>query len=91
MKTLWLVPFLLLAAVSVQAAEAKPAAKPQPDSKSNLVCFSEKVTGSNLRKRLCMTEQERELRRQQDQEALGDLKGSSAGRKSSSTEANVRR
>ena len=72
MKTSYLVPFLLLAAVSVQAAETKPAAKPEATSqaKKKLVCFTEAATGSHLRKRTCMTEAERDERQKKDREAM---------------------
>ena len=78
MKTLWLVPFLLLATVSVQAADTKPAAKPESGGdNSKLVCFIEPKTGSHIKKRVCMTEAERETRMKQDQDAMTKLRGSS--------------
>ena len=87
MKTLCLVPFLLLAAVSVQAADTKPAAKPEAsgDAKSNMVCFAEPVVGSHLKKRICMTEEQRAQRMKENQQAMKKYtQGKSGNRKVSS-------
>ena len=76
----------LLAAATLAAAlpaganeqpAAAPAAKP---SSGRLVCFTEPVTGSHMRKRVCMTEEERDRRRTEDQEALRKFKGGSGAR-----------
>ena len=68
----------LMAALPV-AAEQAPAA-PAAKSSGRMVCFTEPVTGSNMRKRICMTEEERDRRRTEDQEALRKFKGASGGR-----------
>lgn len=69
---------------SAIAAEAK-------SGESRMVCFSERQTGSNLRKKICMTEAERERRRKEDQEALANLKNGSSARGVSNVEADIRR
>lgn len=70
---------LALGVASVaQAAEPK-AKEEKVSSGSNVVCFAEKVTGSHLKKRICMTEAERERMRKEDQEAMGRMRSSSAG------------
>lgn len=56
------------------AAEAPRSGANKPPAKERVVCFSEPVVGSHLKKRICMTESEREQRRKADQEAMGALK-----------------
>lgn len=76
-----LLPLLVLGAVSAMAAESKPAKPTAPtDAKNGRVCFSEPTVGSHLPKRVCMTEAERERRRQADQETMGRLQNSTSGR-----------
>jgi len=70
---------LLAAAVPAHAAEPASAA-PQSKSSGRLVCFTEPVTGSHMRKRICMTEEERDRRRAEDQEALRKFKNSTSSR-----------
>lgn len=81
MKILWLPSFLILAAVSAQAAETKPTAKrdASDDAKSQLVCVTEPVVGSHIKKRICMTQEEREQRRKADQEAMIKAKSTKGG------------
>lgn len=66
----------LLALVAAQAGaadKAKPAGA--DDEKPRLVCFSERATGSHLRKRICMTEEQMAERRKRDQETMARMKG----------------
>lgn len=76
----WIVTVLLLVIGGASLANDLPSkGKVEGDSGSQQVCFSEKVTGSHLRKRICMTKEEREQRRQQDQEAMNKMQSSKAG------------
>jgi len=84
----------LLAAATLAAmlpASAEPPAAPAPEAKSSgrLVCFTEPVTGSHMRKRICMTEEERERRRAEDQEALRKFKNSSGGRGNANVDPDI--
>jgi hypothetical protein len=70
-----------LAALLPAQAEQQPASKaPAAKSSGRLVCFTEPVTGSHMRKRVCMTEEERAQRRAEDQEAARRFKNSSSSR-----------
>lgn len=84
---------LLSVAVSAPfaLAAAEPAASPPKAEGEARVCFSEARTGSNIKKRICMTEKEREARRQADQEAVQGFKGGSAGRSNAAEETSIRR
>ena len=64
-----LVLALALAPACAAAKEAPPAAE-----KPQLVCTKERTTGSNLRKRVCMTQAQHEERRKHDQEAMSRLR-----------------
>lgn len=73
-----------VALVALGVATAAPAgdsaeADAKAERKDRLVCFAEKTTGSNLRKRICMTEAEREQRRKADKAALAETRRSTAG------------
>lgn len=83
---------VVLAAVAATGGNAMAAeAKSATGSESRMVCFSERQTGSNLRKKICMTEAERERRRKEDQEALANLKNGSSARGVANVEADIRR
>lgn len=82
MKGLFAVAVLLLASAG-NAADAPPADAAKPASRDRLECFAEKTTGSNLRKRICVTAEERERRRKEDQAALAESRRSTAGASSS--------
>jgi len=63
--------------MAAQAEQAK--AKPEKSgSGDDIVCFAEARTGSHLKKRICMTQAERERRMKEDQEAMAKFKGSGA-------------
>ena len=64
-------------AVAHAGAAPGPARAPQaqPPSQPRLVCTSERVTGSHIRKRTCVTEEEAEERRKSDREAMERMKG----------------
>ena len=85
----------LLAAATLAAAlpagAEQPAAAPEANKPSSgrLVCFTEPVTGSHMRKRICMTEEERDRRRAEDQEALRKFKNSSSGRGNANVDPKV--
>jgi len=68
----------LLCGGAAVAEQPKPADGSQPGTDERLVCFAEKTTGSHLRKRICMTPEEREQRRKEDQEAVNKLRRSGA-------------
>jgi hypothetical protein len=83
LKTLAVAAALAFATNNV-AAESAVSAVSEADAKverkeARLVCFAEKTTGSNLRKRICMTEAEREKRRKADKAALAETRRSTAG------------
>lgn len=63
----------LLALAAAQAGAADTPAKAEK-SKPRLVCFSDAPTGSHIRKRTCVTEEEYEARRKRDQEAMKQMK-----------------
>ena len=68
-------------AYAAVSAAADPGAAAGPKAKDpRLVCFAEKTTGSHLRKRICVTPEELERRRQADQEAIRKLRQSSGAR-----------
>lgn len=56
------------------AAEDKP--KAAAKATDQLHCFSEKKTGSNLRRRICITAEEQERRRKEDQQAVSNVRRS---------------
>ena len=66
----WMALLPALAAAPVQSETKPPAEKPKP----KLVCFSERPTGSHIRKRTCMTEAAHEERRRADQDAARRMK-----------------
>ena len=72
MKAIWALPLLVLAWAQVRA-EA-PAPKKSWEKQSPLVCVTEPATGSHIRKRTCMTQEELEARRKRDQEAMSNLR-----------------
>lgn len=76
------IPLLAIALIAPAAlTAAEPAMTPaKPAEGEGRVCFSEARTGSNIKKRICMTEKERDARRKADQEAVQGFKGGSAGR-----------
>lgn len=85
---------MLLAATALAAALPARAEQPtpaEPEVKPNgrIVCFTEPITGSHMRKRVCMTEEERERRRAEDQEALRKFKGGSGSRSSANVDPDV--
>ncbi|HUR41197.1 MAG TPA: hypothetical protein VM240_08505 [Verrucomicrobiae bacterium] len=47
---------------------------------SRVSCFSERVTGSNLRRKVCMTDADRDQRRKEDQASMENLKNGSSSR-----------
>jgi hypothetical protein len=65
MKRFWMgvVLALALAPAYAESTEAKA-------DKPRVVCTKERTTGSNLRKRTCMTQAQSEERRKRDQEAM---------------------
>lgn len=75
MKISWFAPLVLLAALSIQAAETK---LESGKDMSKLVCFTEPKTGSHIKKRVCITEAERDARMRKDQDAMTKLRSSSA-------------
>lgn len=74
-----LVTVVALGFATTILAEDPASADAKADRKERLVCFAEKTTGSNLRKRICMTESEREKRRKEDKAALAETRRSTAG------------
>jgi len=72
--------------LAAQAEQAKAKAE-KSGSGDDIVCFAEARTGSHLKKRICMTQAERERRMKEDQEAMAKLRGSSAGGGARSTGA----
>lgn len=74
-----LVSMTLAFTAASSAAETGAASAPKPAKDERLVCFAEKTTGSHLRKRICMTETEREARRKADQDAMRNVRRSTAG------------
>lgn len=72
-----LVSMTLAFTAASAAAEPGEASAPKPGKDEQMVCFAEKKTGSNLRKRICMTETEREARREADQTKMSELRRSS--------------
>lgn len=58
-------------------------AKDEDDDKVELICRFEKVTGSHRHRRVCMTAQEMDAKRQADQEALRSFQGNRSGRSNS--------
>jgi hypothetical protein len=71
-------PAILLAFVWAAGASAADGQPAQKGSSAVKTCHAEKVTGSNLRRRICMTDEEREARRKADQETLETFKRGSA-------------
>jgi hypothetical protein len=71
-KRTCLAALLVLGFAPALAAEPPPAKSAAP--KSKLICSKERSTGSNLRRRTCQTEAQREARRKQDQEAMVRMK-----------------
>jgi len=69
---------LSFAAVSAAADTSGVAASSEAKKENRLVCFAEKTTGSQLRKRICMTREEQEQRRKEDQDAMNKLRRSGA-------------
>ena len=71
MTRYWIGPLLALALAPACAAakETSPAAE-----KPKLVCTKERTTGSNLPRRVCMTQAQHEERRKHDQEAMERLR-----------------
>ena len=68
MKALWLGLVLGLAVAPAQAGDA-----PKKDG-PRVVCTKERTTGSNIRRRNCMTQAQQEERRKRDQEAMQRMK-----------------
>jgi len=73
----WMSALLALAAGAAQAEAASKAA-PATQAKPKLVCFSEPNTGSHIRKRTCITEEEAAARRKRDQEAMANMRQKTA-------------
>lgn len=67
---------LAVAATPLLAASDKAAKDPAEPSKPQMVCFTDAPTGSHLRKRTCVTQEEAEARRKRDQEAMERLHSS---------------
>lgn len=66
-----LIPLLVVAGAG--AAESPPPEKPADGSR--LVCSIQTSAGSHIKKRVCVTEAQREARQKADQEALTKLTG----------------
>lgn len=77
MKTL-ILPAACLALVWAVGATAAGEQPPQKAAGANKTCHAEKVTGSNLRRRICMTDEEREARRKADRDAMETFKRGAA-------------
>jgi len=56
------------------AADTKP--KTAAKATDERHCFAEKKTGSNLRRRICITPEEQERRRKEDQQAMSNMRRS---------------
>lgn len=67
-----------LAALAAGAAHAESAPKAAAAEKPRLVCYSDPATGSHIKKRTCVTEQEYEARKKRDQEVMGNMKREAA-------------
>lgn len=64
-----MIAILLAAALLADGPAAAPEAKKDPNE---IVCKREKVAGSNMKQRVCMTVRQWEDRREQDKEMLDD-------------------
>lgn len=92
MKVVAAAAVILLAVTGskVLAAESK-SANPAPAAAPKLVCSDAPRTGSNIKRRSCMTQEQAEARRREDQLATDGLKRGSAGRSSSTREQGLGR
>jgi hypothetical protein len=81
MKARYLAVPLLGLTLAAHAAEPRKDAAQQPASaaKSERVCTYETVTGSHLKKRVCMTEQEREQQRRASRDSATALDRKQSG------------
>lgn len=84
MKILKISAMVLALGGAGTALAAEPVAE-QGDG-SRVVCFSEPKTGSHMRKRVCMTEAERDKRRAEDKEAMNSIKRGSSARGNANVE-----
>lgn len=66
----WALPLLLLAAMQAPAADKAPD-KPK---KPRMVCTDAPATGSHIRRRSCVTEEQAEERRRRDQDEMARMK-----------------
>lgn len=89
MKISVAVPLILAfcASGAVRAADKPATASPTPAKK--LVCFEQPRTGSNIKRKTCMTEEQAAKRRKEDQAAAEGFKRGSSGRSNSSTDNGV--
>ena len=74
MKAVWT---LVLVLACTRAHAETEAAPKKPEAQPPLVCVTEPATGSHIRKRTCMTEEQHAERRKRDQEAMAKMKGQS--------------
>lgn len=78
---------LIVTSLAAAAPSAKkPDTPPPADPREQVVCFTEPATGSHIRKRTCMTQAERERRRQADQEAMKKFGNRKTGKSAGSTD-----
>lgn len=89
MKISAVAPLILLFCSSgaVQATEM-PATANSADAKK-LVCFEQPRTGSNIKRKTCMTEEQAQERRKEDQASAEGLKRGSAGRSNTSKDGKL--